>query len=202
MQRHRSNMGAHRAGCGVRLAWRLRTLAKSPFSQWHGRRFFLRQQVHLNEYSGTDPASYVASSCNHRNLTTSQRAMIAAGFLEYEKAQAKKRSGTRTDLCENFHTGSKVGRASDKAGERMHVGGRTVDDAAKVLAQAIPEVVEKVRRGDMKINEAKVIARFNPAAQGKKSVPAGRRKHSCQRDNYYPHSTIHKIVLRRDNMCT
>lgn len=113
----------------------------------------------------------MASACIHRNLTTSQRALIAAGFLAYEQAEAKKRSGTRTDLPANLPGGYSPGQARDKAGERMHVCGRTVDDAAKVLAQAVPEIIEKVRSGDMKINEAKTIAGFNPAAQKKSQCP-------------------------------
>ncbi len=173
-------MGAHRAGCGVRPAWRLRTLAKLPFPQWHGRRFSLQQEARFEEYRGTDAAGYVASACIHRNLTTSQRALIAAGFLAYEQAEAKKRMAagggdTRAGKA-NLPDPLTVGQARDKAGERMHVGGRTVDDAAKVLAQAVPEIIEKVRSGNMAINEAKTIAGFNPAAQKKKSVPAGRRK--------------------------
>lgn len=116
-------------------------------------------------YTGTDPAGFVASSCVHRNLSASQRALIAAGFLEYEREQAKKRAGTRTDLCETFHTGSETGRASDKAGERMHVSGRTVDDAAKVIAHGVPELVEKVRSGEMSVSEAKKVTQLNPNAQ-------------------------------------
>ena len=37
---------------------------------------------------------------------------------------------------EIFPSPSDSGQARDKAGERMHVSGRTVDDAAKVIAQA------------------------------------------------------------------
>lgn len=100
------------------------------------------QEARLEEYRGTDAAGYVASACIHRNLTTSQRALIAAGFLAYEQAEAKKRSGTRTDLRANLPGGPDLCRAREKAGERMHVGGRTVDDAAKVLAQAVPATME------------------------------------------------------------
>lgn len=89
----------------------------------------------------------------HRNLTTSQRALIAAGFLEYEREQARKRQGARTDIKENFPECS--AQARDKAGARVHVSGRMVDDAAKVIAQAVPEVLDKVRSGDMAINDSR-----------------------------------------------
>jgi hypothetical protein len=58
-----------------------------------------------------------------------------------------------------------AGKARDKAGERMNVSGRTVDDAAKVIASAVPEVMERVRSGDMTISEAKRVVKLNPQAQ-------------------------------------
>lgn len=122
-------------------------------------------------YVGDDPAGFVAASCVHRNLNASQRALIAAGFLEYEKAQARRRQAdlngkTKTVLVEDFPPATADGgKARDKAGERMQVSGRTVDDAAKVLKQAAPEVLEKVRSGKMALNEAKKVVQLNPEAQ-------------------------------------
>ena len=71
-------------------------------------------------------------------------ALIAAGFLEYEREQARARQGARTDLVETFPP-SEEGKARDKAGERMHVSGRTVDDAepanrVPVLPRCYPEI--------------------------------------------------------------
>jgi hypothetical protein len=92
---------------------------------------------------GSDPAGFVASSCTHRSLSQSQRALIAAGFLTYEKEQARLRlsasGGDRKSGVETFPDPiADAGRARDKAGERMHVSGRTVDEAAKVIASAVP----------------------------------------------------------------
>lgn len=119
-------------------------------------------------YTGTDPVGFVQSCCIHRSLNPTQRAMVAAGFLEYEREQAKVRQvelgkshGTlRTDQSEGVK-----GRARDKAGARMGVAGTTVSDAARVIEKAIPEVIEKCRSGDMALNEAKRIVDLNPAAQ-------------------------------------
>jgi len=64
--------------------------------------------------------------CVHRSLNQSQRSLIAAGFLAYEKAQAK----ARQLASQNNNAGRSVpekfpeqahGDARDKAGERMHV---------------------------------------------------------------------------------
>lgn len=125
----------------------------------------------FENFTGNDPAGYVASSCMHRSLNASQRAMIAAGFLEYERAEARKRkvalSGRPADeVVENFpQPPSDAGKARDKAGERMQVSGRTVDDAARVIADAVPEIVDQVRSGKMALNEAKTVIQLNPAAQ-------------------------------------
>ncbi len=123
-------------------------------------------------YTGTDPQGFVASSCVHRSLNASQRALIAAGFLAYEREQAKDRMavggavGGKSKGVEDFPPPSAdSGKARDKAGERMHVSGRTVDDAAKVMEKAVPEVLEKVRSGEMALNEAKKVVTLNVEAQ-------------------------------------
>lgn len=74
------------------------------------------------DFVGADPAAFVWSeNGTRRNLSASQRALVAAAFLEYERATAKKRAGIRTDLRENLPAGDDEGRARDKAGERMGV---------------------------------------------------------------------------------
>ena len=77
------------------------------------------------------------------------RALIAAGFLEYEREQARARQALGSTapgktLVETFPQADDAGKARDKAGERMHVSGRTVDDAAPanrvpVLPRCYPE---------------------------------------------------------------
>ena len=71
----------------------------------------------------------------HRSLNASQRAMIAVGFLEYESQQANARMvlGVKsTDPMKNFRYPETQGEASDKAGERMGVSGRSVSEADRV----------------------------------------------------------------------
>ncbi len=64
-------------------------------------------------------------------------------------------------MVETFPPGEE-GKARDKAGERMHVSGRTVDDAAKVIAKAVPEIIEKVRSGEMSVSAGGSLRRFDP----------------------------------------
>ena len=123
-------------------------------------------------YEGSDPVGFVASSCTHRNLKTSQRALVAAGFLEYERAQAKARlsasGGDRRSGKENLPDPIKsAGQARDKAGARMGVSGRTVDVAADVLENAVPEIVEMVKAGNMALNEAVHVVSLNDGMQRK-----------------------------------
>ena len=80
----------------------------------------------------------------HRSLNSSQRSLVAVGFLEYETKQAK----ARQIAAQNNNAGRAVvadapqlensGKARDKAGERMGVGGRNVDHAKTVLEKGIP----------------------------------------------------------------
>ena len=123
-------------------------------------------------YEGSDPVGFVASSCTHRNLKTSQRALVAAGFLEYERAQAKARlsasGGDRRSGKENLPDPiQSAGQARDKAGARMGVSGRTVDVAADVLENAVPEIVEMVKAGNMALNEAVHVVSLNDGMQRK-----------------------------------
>lgn len=121
-------------------------------------------------YAGEDAMGFVASSCVHRSLNSSQRSLIAVGFLQYEQEQAKARqvalAGSRkSDLVENFPQGSDAGKSRDKAGERMGVSGRSVADAKHIVDKGIPEVVEKIRSGEMMLNEARKVVALNTNAQ-------------------------------------
>jgi hypothetical protein len=124
----------------------------------------------FDEYTGSDPIGFVASSCVHRSLTSGQRAFIAAGFLEYEAAQARERQsaagGDKRALMERVPQAIKgLGSSRDIAGSRMNVSGRSVDDAAKIIESGSPELVEKLRTGEIALREAKTISAFNPKAQ-------------------------------------
>ncbi len=79
----------------------------------------------FEQFTGPSAVGLVQSCCMHRSLNATQRAMVAAGFLEYERELARLRqialAGTRhPDLQEDLPEGSK-GQARDKAGERMGV---------------------------------------------------------------------------------
>lgn len=81
-------------------------------------------------------------------LPASQRALVAASFLEYEREQARKRqahgeTAPGVTLRLNFdEANSDSGRATTKAGAKFGVSGDSVFTAAKVLEKAEPEIIK------------------------------------------------------------
>jgi len=124
----------------------------------------------FKEYDGDDPVGFVQATCTHRNLSVSQRALIAASFLEYERDQAKMRQqanlkhGGNAPVVENLPQ-REAGKSRDKAGARMGVSGKSVAAAEEVLTKAAPKVVQMVRSGEMTVHEASHVAKLNKRAQ-------------------------------------
>ena len=73
----------------------------------------------------------------HWQLDTKAKSIFGLAWREHEKAEAKKRQGTRTDLT-SAKCFAEVERASDKVGERVGVSGRSID-MAKVIGERTPE---------------------------------------------------------------
>lgn len=158
-------------------------------------------------YTGNDPAGFVQSSCVHRSLNASQRMLIAAGFLNWERAQAKLRMKAGGKIGADM-TNRGVGNSADpvpgtgsaraRAGARMGVDGSGVSDAAMVIERGEPEIISKIQSGEMAMHEAKQIVKLNPRAQKRiAALPkkqraqeiqtARARKLGCQlRDNKLP----------------
>jgi ParB-like chromosome segregation protein Spo0J len=107
-------------------------------------------------YQGDDLFGFVvAKNLTRRNLTTSQRSIIAGKI-------ANMRQGERTDLEPSANL-QKVSQA--QAAEMLNVSPRTVVDAAYVLDHGTPDLVSAVERGDMKTSAAKAIANLPPEEQ-------------------------------------
>lgn len=103
---------------------------------------------------GLTPTEWVVSkNLRRRNLTVAQRAALALALLPLLEAEAGERQGTRTDLGHSPDSGRKFGKASEKAADAVGVGRSTVE-AAKAIAQRDPEVIEKMRRGELNVSQA------------------------------------------------
>ena len=142
-----------------------------------------------------DPVRFVISTNLHRRqLTESQRAMVAARMREYFDKEAKKRmeegrkkgggtAGRGRPKGENSSPANlpetKTGRdARDDAGAAVNVGGRTVDYATKVLRDGIEGLAESVDHGKMAVSVASSVADLPNAKQRQaiEAAEAGNKK--------------------------
>ena len=122
--------------------------------------------VRLEEFDPVDPISYVLSENKRRNLTPSQKAMMALKaeqlYAEEAKERQKEHGGTAPGKSKN--TGGKSatsdeGKARDKAAKATGASPRSVSNA-KAIDKVDPELAEKVRNGEITLNAAlKIINR-------------------------------------------
>jgi N6-adenosine-specific RNA methylase IME4/ParB-like chromosome segregation protein Spo0J len=111
--------------------------------------------VQTENFTGDDPLGWVISSNLHRrHLNESQRAMIAAKL-------ANMRQGERTDLAQI------CAKSQDRAAELLNISRRTVQHAAVVRDHAVPELAQKVERGELAVSVAAEAARLPPEEQRK-----------------------------------
>lgn len=92
-----------------------------------------------------------------RNLSESQRAMLAVRLETLYAEAAKDRRGIRTDLGQNFDRGD-LGRSAEKAARDMGVSHQTVSSAKKVSEKGIPALAELVESGKVAVSAAATAA--------------------------------------------
>ncbi len=117
-------------------------------------------EPHFKTFQGNDEEKlrFVCSQNVHRrHLTTSQRAMIAASLVESFEVLAETRMLSGGHPQANLPEGQK-GQSRDLAGAAMNVSGRSVESAKQVKEKAVPEVIDKVMRGDLAVSKAAKIA--------------------------------------------
>jgi hypothetical protein len=106
--------------------------------------------------AGQDPLTFVIDkNLTRRQLTISQRAMVAARLANLKDGQTK----PGTQIC--------VPVSQEDAAERLKVSQRSVQSATKVKDDAIPEVIQAVERGDVPVSVAAEIAELPQAEQRK-----------------------------------
>ena len=114
--------------------------------------------IDLDDKIVTDPVAYVLSlNLHRRHLNESQRAMIGAKVLELHKTEAKERQKRKPADSVPAIVPEQKGDARDKAGAAVKVSGRSIDKAAKVLANGAPEVVSAVEAGELSVSKASKI---------------------------------------------
>jgi ParB-like chromosome segregation protein Spo0J len=110
-------------------------------------------------FTGQDPAAYVwSANAVRRQLTASQRAIAAAKLADLAKGSnqhAVKLAPGGSDAQDRVPVTS-IGDAAKMAG----VGRRTVDEAKRVLENAVDGVVEAVESGELSVHAAERVSRL------------------------------------------
>lgn len=114
----------------------------------------------FEQYEGKSPIGFVISAnLNRRHLDTSQRALIAASIETTTWGDSKRFSSGEKDPKSpaksqevNLPLGEDVNR--EQAAELMNVSEASVKRAAKLMEEAPPEIIEKVKSGEMSVNAA------------------------------------------------
>jgi hypothetical protein len=126
----------------------------------------------IEPYKGDDPAAYVYSvNVAHRHLTKTQLVIAAAKLKGYYAEQAKKRQqehggtapGRPSSTGGNISTSE--GKARDQAGKAFGVSGKAVDDGERILKSGIPDLITKVERGEISVNQGRQIAKLGKERQ-------------------------------------
>jgi ParB-like chromosome segregation protein Spo0J len=112
----------------------------------------------LVDYHGPDPLGLVISlNLKRRHLDDGQRAMIAASL-------ATMKQGARTDLSPN------CGMSQSKAAELLNVNKRRVERAREVVDHGVPDLVDAVKRGDVKVSAAAEFAKETPPLEQQRQI--------------------------------
>jgi len=109
-------------------------------------------------YEGSDPLGYaIRLNLNRRHLTAGQRAVIALDALPMLEEEARGRM-VEAGGYGNITIPSERGTARAAAGEMFNVSPSYVQQAKKIQ-QVAPELLEKVRSGEVSLSRAKAAVR-------------------------------------------
>lgn len=117
-----------------------------------------------------NPVDYVISlNLSRRNLSESQRAMVAAKLKPLYDREAQKRQFANlrhaTEEMLEGCSGDEHGRAADLVGKRLDVSGASVLRGETVLERGVPQLVAMVEQGKASVSAAAVVAELPPSHQ-------------------------------------
>ena len=107
------------------------------------------------QYAGDDPLNYVLSKNLHRrHLTESQRALIAAAIVDWERGVNQKTAGPA-----NLQT--------RRAAEKLSISERAVYSAKRIHEKGAPELLDAIRAGKVTIHTGEAISELQHSEQAK-----------------------------------
>ena len=111
-------------------------------------------------YEGDDPVAYVISANLKRwHLSTSQRAMIAEKLANLQEGRPEKTAGSQAV-------------SQSDAAKKLKVSRDSVQKAKKVRAEAEPEVIEAVEKGEVNLSTAAELAKVKRPPSEQRSPPS------------------------------
>lgn len=106
------------------------------------------------------------NQAGRRNLSITQKALLANELKDRYAAEAKKRQGARTDIMADSATMLDIGKQSrDQAAEKYGIRGRAVSAVTTVKTRGVPELFDALKSGDATVEAAEVVSRLRPEIQ-------------------------------------
>lgn len=107
------------------------------------------------EYAGDDPLNFVLSKNLHRrHLNESQRALIAAKIVDWERGINQTTAGAA-----NLQT--------RRAAEKLSISERAVESAKRIHERGAPDLIEAIRAGRVSIHAGEAISELQHTEQAK-----------------------------------
>jgi hypothetical protein len=146
---------------------------------------------HYEAFNGDDALGFVISHNLHRrHLTDSQRAMVAGDLANLKRGRIELKSNSPIG---EFDSPIKT---RTQAAELLNVSTRSVDRAKKVMADAIPEVTEMVKAGELSLRAGLAVSQLSEeeqaaaASEGVAAVKAAAKAAASAKDGSEPEPVV------------
>lgn len=106
-------------------------------------------------YTGTDPLNFVLSKNLHRrHLSESQRALIAASIVDWERGL-------------NQNTAGSANLQTRRAAEKLSISERAVHSAKRIHESGAPELINAIREGKVSIHAGEALSELQHEEQAR-----------------------------------